>query len=108
MIWIVGTPLRTERTHSAPNPGLRQSGATRDQLDPTATELLGALLEWRRNLARASGVPAYVIFHDTTLEAVARDRPRSRGDLLTIPGIGPVKLQRHGQALLELVGQHAG
>ena len=84
------------------------SGATRDQLDATATELLGALLEWRRNLARASGVPAYVIFHDTTLEAVARDRPRSRGDLLTIPGIGPVKLQRHGQALLELVGQHRG
>ena len=86
----------------------RQAGNTRDQLDATATELLGALLEWRRNLARASGVPAYVIFHDTTLEAVARDRPRSRGDLLTIPGIGPVKLQRHGQALLEMVGQHPG
>ena len=86
----------------------RQSGATRDQLDAEATELLGALLEWRRNLARASGVPAYVIFHDTTLEAVARDRPQSRGDLLTIPGIGPVKLQRHGQALLEMVGRHPG
>jgi superfamily II DNA helicase RecQ len=86
----------------------RQAGTTRDQLDAAATELLGALLEWRRNLARASGVPAYVIFHDTTLEAVARDRPRSRGDLLTIPGIGPVKLQRHGQALLEMVGQHPG
>jgi DNA helicase-2/ATP-dependent DNA helicase PcrA len=86
----------------------RQSGATRDQLDAEATELLRALLEWRRNLARASGVPAYVIFHDTTLEAVARDRPQSRGDLLTIPGIGPVKLQRHGQALLEMVGRHPG
>ena len=84
----------------------RQSSAAHDQLDARATELLGALLEWRRNLARASGVPAYVIFHDTTLEAVARDRPRSRGDLLTIPGIGPVKLQRHGQALLEMVGRH--
>ena len=53
-------------------------------------------------------MPAYVIFHDTTLEAVARDRPRSRGDLLTIPGIGPVKLQRHGEALLEMVGRHSG
>jgi DNA helicase-2/ATP-dependent DNA helicase PcrA len=88
--------------------GARQSEATRDQLDAEATELLGALLEWRRNLARASGVPAYVIFHDTTLVAVARDRPQSRGDLLTIPGIGPVKLQRHGQALLEMVGRHPG
>jgi DNA helicase-2/ATP-dependent DNA helicase PcrA len=74
--------------------------------DRERSELLGALLEWRRNLARASGVPAYVIFHDSTLEAVARDRPRSRGDLLTIPGIGPVKVERHGEALLELVGRH--
>jgi DNA helicase II / ATP-dependent DNA helicase PcrA len=72
------------------------------------SELLGALREWRRNLARASGVPAYVIFRDSTLEAVARDRPRSRGDLLTIPGIGPVKVERHGQALLDLVGRHPG
>jgi DNA helicase-2/ATP-dependent DNA helicase PcrA len=76
--------------------------------DAKSSELLGALLEWRRNLARASGVPAYVIFHDSTLEAVARDRPRSRGDLLTIPGIGPVKVERHGEALLELVGRHPG
>jgi DNA helicase-2/ATP-dependent DNA helicase PcrA len=76
--------------------------------DAERSELLDALLEWRRNLARASGVPAYVIFHDSTLEAVARDRPRSRGDLLTIPGIGPVKVERHGAALLELVGRHGG
>ena len=68
--------------------------------------LLDALLDWRRNLARASGVPAYVIFHNTTLEAVASSRPRSRNDLLAIPGIGPVKLERHGQALLDLVGRH--
>jgi DNA helicase-2/ATP-dependent DNA helicase PcrA len=82
--------------------GARRTGGG----DPERSELLGALLEWRRNLARASGVPAYVIFHDSTLEAVARDRPRSRGDLLTIPGIGQVKVERHGEALLELVGRH--
>jgi DNA helicase-2/ATP-dependent DNA helicase PcrA len=86
-----------------------QSGAASTHaVDATTSALLGALLEWRRNLARASGVPAYVIFHDSTLEAVARDRPRSRGDLLTIPGIGPVKVERHGEALLELVGRHPG
>ncbi len=84
----------------------RSGGASTRPADAPGSELLGALLEWRRNLARASGVPAYVIFHDSTLEAVARDRPRSRGDLLTIPGIGPVKVERHGQALLELVGRH--
>jgi DNA helicase II / ATP-dependent DNA helicase PcrA len=87
----------------------RRSGSSRSRAaDVERSELMGALLEWRRNLARASGVPAYVIFHDSTLEAVARDRPRSRGDLLTIPGIGPVKVERHGEALLDLVGRHPG
>jgi DNA helicase-2/ATP-dependent DNA helicase PcrA len=83
----------------------RRSGA-RDGAPPS--ELLTALMEWRRNLARASAVPAYVIFPNTTLEAVAERRPRSRNDLRAIPGIGPVKLERHGQALLDLVGQHPG
>jgi ATP-dependent DNA helicase UvrD/PcrA len=76
--------------------------------DAPTSELLDALLEWRRNMARASGVPAYVIFRNTTLEAVAAHRPRSQADLLAIPGIGPVKLARHGQALLDLVGRHPG
>ena len=86
----------------------RSGAASARAVDAKSSELLGALLEWHRNLARASGVPAYVIFHDSTLEAVARDRPSSRGDLLTIPGIGPVKVERHGDALLELVGRHPG
>ncbi len=50
-----------------------------DDADP---ELLAALVEWRRNLARVNGVPAYVIFHDTTLRAIAASRPESRDDLL--------------------------
>nr|MBA2327779.1 HRDC domain-containing protein [Actinomycetota bacterium] len=69
--------------------------------------LFNALVEWRRNLARASGVPAFVIFHDSTLAAVAGKRPRSRKELLTVPGIGKVKAERHGEALLELIGRHA-
>jgi DNA helicase-2/ATP-dependent DNA helicase PcrA len=85
----------------------RRTGATRPAAaGAPLSELLAALLEWRRDLARASGVPAYVIFNNTTLEAVAAKRPRSRADLVDIPGIGPVKLARHGQALLDLVGRH--
>jgi DNA helicase II / ATP-dependent DNA helicase PcrA len=84
----------------------RRSGTKPD--GAPSSELLKALMEWRRNLARASAVPAYVIFPNTTLEAVAERRPQSRNDLLAIPGIGPVKLERHGQALLDLVGQHPG
>jgi DNA helicase-2/ATP-dependent DNA helicase PcrA len=68
--------------------------------DPT---LLAALVEWRRNLARASSVPAYVIFHDSTLRSIAADQPSSRAALLDIAGIGPVKAERYGDAVLELV-----
>ena len=79
------------------------SGPSLPTPDP---DLLAALVEWRRNLARASGVPAYVIFHDSTLAAVAGVQPRTRRALLALPGIGKVKAERHGEALLDLVGKH--
>jgi DNA helicase-2/ATP-dependent DNA helicase PcrA len=80
-----------------------KGGPTLPVPDP---DLLAALVEWRRNLARASGVPAYVIFHDSTLAAVAGVQPRTHRALLALPGIGKVKVERHGDALLELVGKH--
>jgi DNA helicase-2/ATP-dependent DNA helicase PcrA len=82
------------------------NGEARDEL-PADRALLDALREWRRNLARASGVPAFVIFHDTTLKAVAMARPATRDALLEVPGIGPIKAERHGDAVLDLVHRHA-
>jgi DNA helicase-2/ATP-dependent DNA helicase PcrA len=79
---------------------------TRRPVDATEEALLAALVDWRRRLARAAGVPAYVIFPDATLHAVAETRPTSRDALLALPGVGPVKLQRHGGAVLELVRAH--
>jgi DNA helicase-2/ATP-dependent DNA helicase PcrA len=72
--------------------------------DPT---LLEALKVWRANAARAAKVPAYVIFHDTTLAAVAEARPASPQELLDLPGLGPVKVARYGDALLAVVAQRA-
>jgi len=51
-------------------------------------------------------VPAYVIFHDATLAAIAAARPRSTDDLHGISGIGATKLARYGAALLDLVRAH--
>jgi DNA helicase-2/ATP-dependent DNA helicase PcrA len=65
--------------------------------------LLQALKEWRARAARAASVPAYVIFHDTTLAAVAERKPNDRAELLALPGLGPVKAERYGDALLEVV-----
>jgi ATP-dependent DNA helicase RecQ len=57
----------------------------------------------RLALAREQGVPPYVIFHDTTLLEMVRQRPRDRAALALIPGIGRSKLERYGDIFLELI-----
>jgi DNA helicase II / ATP-dependent DNA helicase PcrA len=73
------------------------------QPDP---EVLAALTSWRARAARAAAVPAYVIFHDTTLAALAELRPHDRESLLAVPGLGPLKVERYGHDLLALVAEH--
>jgi ATP-dependent DNA helicase RecQ len=69
--------------------------------------LFEALREWRRATAREHNVPAYTVFHDTTLAEIARQLPRSPVQLRGIAGVGEAKLSRYGVALLHLVSQHA-
>jgi superfamily II DNA helicase RecQ len=68
--------------------------------------MIAALRAWRASTARLTGVPAYVICHDTTLAAVASALPASHDELLALPGLGPVKAARYGEALLDLVSEH--
>jgi ATP-dependent DNA helicase RecQ len=68
--------------------------------------LLQDLKDWRLQRARADGIPAYVVFHDTTLGAIAERRPASLDDLLAIRGIGPAKLERYGEDVLRIVLLH--
>ncbi len=75
-------------------------------LDDADAPLYEALVEWRRRISKASGAPAYVVFHDTTLVAVAEAKPRTRHDLLALAGIGPVKAERYGDDVLALVAEH--
>ncbi|MFP5377106.1 MAG: 3'-5' exonuclease, partial [Acidimicrobiia bacterium] len=77
--------------------GRRGPGAN---ADPGVWEALRA---WRAAAAQASGVPAYVIFHDATLAAVAEARPTTRAELLALPGLGPVKADRYGDTLLAVL-----
>lgn len=65
--------------------------------------LLSKLKSWRREVAAARHVPAYVVMNDATLEAIAAARPSSPGELLEIPGIGPRKAEMYGNDLLRLV-----
>jgi ATP-dependent DNA helicase RecQ len=65
--------------------------------------LFERLRDWRRQTAQAHDVPAYVIFHDATLQEIAARRPASLADLAGISGIGARKLEAYGTALLALV-----
>jgi DNA helicase-2/ATP-dependent DNA helicase PcrA len=66
-------------------------------------ELLDRLRGWRSEQAREQNVPAFVIFTDATLTAIAEQRPSDAGTLVGIPGIGARKLNRYGDAVLALI-----
>jgi ATP-dependent DNA helicase UvrD/PcrA len=59
-----------------------------------------ALREWRLRRAKEDGVPAYVVFHDRTLAAIADQAPASLDELAVISGVGPAKLDRYGKEVL--------
>lgn len=62
---------------------------------------LGALKAWRRDFARRHNVAPYVILHDRTLSELLLRRPVTVEDLLNIPGIGPQKVRKYGEDILE-------
>ena len=73
------------------------------ETDAVDYALFEALKTWRRREASERSVPAYVVFHDRTLAAIAALRPRSLEDLRRVPGVGPAKLAAYGEALLVLI-----
>jgi DNA helicase II / ATP-dependent DNA helicase PcrA len=94
------TPARPARARRrsprAPSPA-------RPDLTPADRALMDQLKRWRAATAKTTGVPAFVVFHDRTLEAVAAARPTSPAALLAVPGIGPAKAERYGEEVLALV-----
>jgi len=68
-----------------------------------ADPLFDALREARRLLAAEAGLPAYVIFHDSTLREIAEARPTSLSELAQVNGVGRTKLERYGEAMLAAV-----
>jgi DNA helicase II / ATP-dependent DNA helicase PcrA len=87
-----------------------ETRAPRPRGEPVPVEvadpaLFGALAAWRKQRAQSDAVPAYVVFHNTTLAAIAGAKPRSIHELARVPGIGPAKLDRYGEEVLAVVGQ---
>jgi DNA helicase-2/ATP-dependent DNA helicase PcrA len=62
-----------------------------------------ALLGWRLAVAGEARVPAYVVFTDATLTAIAESRPASSGELATISGVGARKIEQYGADVLAIM-----
>lgn len=100
-------PLRrSKQAQSKPAKSAAQKpngpAANPPQPSPESEALAGRLREWRTAEAKRLGVPAYVVLHDRTLHAVALVRPANPAQLLSIDGIGAAKVERFGEAILNL------
>jgi ATP-dependent DNA helicase RecQ len=95
-------------TVQEPRARKKKSKAFGADTPPTAGEasLFDALKAWRRAVAGAQGVPAYVVFHDKTLAEIARVRPGTIGALQQVSGVGESKLARYGDEILRIVAEN--
>jgi DNA topoisomerase-3 len=98
-------PKRRRRSRPAPKP--HPTGAVIEGAAPersaAAAELIDALKAWRLQEARRRRVPAFTIFTDRTLEAIAAQRPDDEEALLRVRGVGPTLVQRYGSQVLAIV-----
>ena len=89
-----------------PKAGKRRAERTATaSLDANLQPLFARLKNWRAEQAREQSVPAYVVFHDSTLLAIAAARPDDLDALSDIPGMGVKKIERYGPALLRLLAE---
>src|SRR5688572_22014983 len=86
-----------------PRRGELSTSPAGDALSGDSGGVFLALREWRKGVAKEHGVPAYTVFHDATLQEIARRLPASLDGLRGITGIGATKLERYGEQLLKLV-----
>ncbi len=94
-------PKAAGRSTGPGTPATRRSGPP---VEPgERSPLSNALRAWRTDRARADKVAPFIVFHDTTIEAIAAREPRSIAELRRVPGIGPTKLDRYGDEIVALV-----
>ena len=102
-------PLRRDvlgRTGGGGSSRARKSAAS-DALGAADRPVFESLREWRAGVAKEQGMPAYIVFGDATLRALAEHRPASLAELDGITGIGAKKREAYGEAVLEVIAGSA-
>ncbi|HEX6920995.1 MAG TPA: ATP-dependent DNA helicase UvrD2 [Actinomycetes bacterium] len=90
------------------SPVARKLGRCEDCPSSYDEALFERLREWRSEQAKAASVPAYVVFTDATLTAIAEARPSTEAQLLAVSGVGRSKLERYGADVLDICGMSDG
>ena len=91
-----------ERAARAAKPGrAARTASAAAELPAAAAAIFEQLRAWRAATAKEQGVPAYVIFHDSTLRQIAAEPPATLAQLGTVSGVGETKLARYGQQILD-------
>jgi ATP-dependent DNA helicase RecQ len=98
---------RRSKSSSAKEERKTKTPETLAALDATAQQRFTALKAWRAEVAKAHALPAYVIFHDSTLLALAQAAPQNLQELSSISGMGAKKLEAYGQDVLRLLANSA-
>ncbi len=93
--------VRASKVTVMPGPAVATAPAAR----PCDGPLMAALRAWRATRARADGVPAYVVATDALLAAIVEQRPASLAALRRVRGMGPARLDRHGDEILAIVAR---
>lgn len=99
------TPAKKSRRKEAKASREKSSSPASVTLSASDNELFSKLRAYRMRLAKAQNVPPYVIFHDSTLQEMARSKPKTKADMLHISGVGEAKLARYGDGFLEVIGE---
>ncbi len=95
--------LRRESPRTARPAKAKARAAAVVDLSEDAVEVFDRLRAWRAGIAKEQGVPAYVVFHDATLRAMAERRPTSTDELAGVSGVGAAKLERYGLDVLRVL-----
>ncbi|MDL5352880.1 DNA helicase RecQ [Microbacterium sp. zg-YB36] len=96
-------PLRRDTIGRPATAARVRKASAADSLGEGDRGLFEALRAWRAETAREQGMPAYIVFGDATLRALAEHRPRTLADLDGITGIGAKKREAYGEAVLAVI-----
>ena len=94
---LVPAPVRTVRVLPSEKPPRVAAG--------DRSPLSNALRAWRTERARADAIAPFIVFHDSTIEAIADRRPATIPELRRVPGVGPMKLDRYGEEIIAIVAR---